>query len=41
MCKKSMARNGTPVGYAGKCANDTRADKDREVKAILRVPLGR
>ena len=34
-----MARNGTPVGCAGERADDTRANKDREVKAILRVPL--
>jgi hypothetical protein len=35
-----MARDGTPVGCAGERADDTCANKDREVKAILRVPLG-
>jgi hypothetical protein len=35
-----MARNGTPVGCASERADYTRANKDREVEAILRVPLG-
>ena len=35
-----MACNRTPVECAGERANDTCTNKDREVKAILRVSLG-
>ena len=37
--EQAMARNRSPVGCAGKGANDTCTNKDREVKAILRVPF--